>query len=115
MLWRHFPPIPTCWLWESETPPDGWYFCDGSNGTPDMRDYFIEKQAWAAAGVRTGDGTVTAAATITHNPHDHDGGDEVSDFTASYHVVPFAHPDHTLSDNYVWLPPYYSLAFIMKA
>jgi len=28
-------------MWESATPPEGWFICDGTNSTPDMRDYFV--------------------------------------------------------------------------
>lgn len=29
-------------MYENTTPPNGWSLCDGTNGTPDMRDYFVE-------------------------------------------------------------------------
>jgi len=28
-------------MWPDESPPEGWAVCDGSNGTPDLRDLFI--------------------------------------------------------------------------
>lgn len=28
-------------MWSGSDVPDGWYLCDGSNGTPDLRDRFI--------------------------------------------------------------------------
>jgi hypothetical protein len=28
-------------MWSSNTIPDGWAICNGSNGTPDLRNKFI--------------------------------------------------------------------------
>lgn len=32
-----------CWLGAMADIPDGWVLCDGNNGTPDLRDQFIDK------------------------------------------------------------------------
>jgi len=52
--------------------PSGWQLCDGTNGTPDLRDKFIKG---AAAG--DGAGGTGGAATHTHASHgalSHTGG-----------------------------------------
>ncbi len=105
-------------MYESTTPPTGWYLCDGSNGTPDMRNYFVKNTTQASAGSGSGDGTVTAgtAGTTTHGTHRHKDSNE-SGFgdKSCYHLDYVTMAAHAqLSDNQVWLPPYYALAFIMK-
>jgi hypothetical protein len=73
-------PIGTIIAWENLTIPSGWVICDGTNGTPDLRDKFV-----LGAGV---DGEVRAtggANTHTHtNPstdsiaaHNHGGNKSV--------------------------------------
>lgn len=101
-------------MWESLTPPDGWYLCNGSNGTPDLRNYFIRPITSGSEGA-SGNGTVTAAsAVISHGTHYHvNFYQEIEQSGAIYHN-PIAHSSHAaLNDNYTWLPPYYALAFIM--
>lgn len=44
--------------------PDGWALCDGTQGTPDLRDRFIKG---AAAGIAPG--LTGGAATHTHDTH----------------------------------------------
>ena len=107
-------------MYESITPPDGWFLCDGDNGTPDMRDYFIRNTTQASAGSGSGDGTVTptTVGTINHGHHSHrDGGEDGGGGGTAWHqdASVFYWPEHAaLSDNQSWLPPYYSLAFIMR-
>lgn len=110
--------------------PFGWALCDGTNGTPDMRDKFVKG---AAAGQNPG-GT---GGNLTHTHADHaytpagtvggiaatatsavKVGTSASNAAAQSHTHPapafngtpaaLAHdaPNHE--------PPYYKLAFIMK-
>lgn len=44
--------------------PDGWKFCDGSNGTPDLRDRFIKALPDYTIQARNG---LTGSATHTHD------------------------------------------------
>jgi microcystin-dependent protein len=67
--------------------PSGWYLCDGSNGTPDLRDRFIigAGNTYAVNG-NGGASTVTlttnnmpshthiATSTVSETPHSHPGG-----------------------------------------
>ena len=51
--------------------PTGWYLCDGSNGTPDLRDKFIVGAGNSYAVSATG-GATTASLTINNLPaHTH--------------------------------------------
>ncbi len=105
-------------MYESTTPPDGWYLCDGNNGTPNMKDYFVKNTTQASAGSNSGDGTLTAAtaSTIVHGLHNHYDNNESSGGTkSSYHTENVQTPAHAqMSDNQWWRPAYYALAFIMK-
>lgn len=103
-------------MYESLIPPDGWYLCNGSNGTPDLRNYFIRPITSGSEGA-SGDGTVTAtSAAIGHGTHNHAyaSGLPKGSGRSVYHLDNYAHPNHAgINSNYAWLPPYYALAFIM--
>ncbi|MBA7678089.1 hypothetical protein ES703_86360 [subsurface metagenome] len=94
--------------------PTGWVLCDGNNGTPDLRDKFIvgagNTYAVGAAG-----GNVNHNHTFTGDGHMH---------TLAMGMMVAAAMDHSnttntipatgTTDNENGLPPYYSLAYIMK-
>jgi len=49
--------------------PDGWYLCDGTNGTPDMRDRFaVGAGEGLAVNATGGAASVTPTATVSVNP-----------------------------------------------
>jgi hypothetical protein len=101
-------------MYESVTPPNGWSLCNGSNGTPDLRDYFIQNTTSGSEGA-SGDGTITATCTLAHSSHQHNAGGSVSNSTCGSNVHGAHTMDsHTINTNYSWLPAYYALAFIMK-
>lgn len=50
-------------LWESATPPTGWYICNGANGTVDLRDYFLFVGTTATQGTRSGNNTASWSIT----------------------------------------------------
>lgn len=92
--------------------PDGWQVCDGSNGTPDLRDRFVVAAGNAYGlgeiggslthdhGGRTGPGN-----TITSWVDDHSGGDD--------HIVSHQMHTHSISQSN-HLPPYFGLYYICK-
>ena len=105
-------------MYESLTPPSGWYLCNGSNGTPDMRNYFIKNTTQASAGSSSGDGSVTGTtpSTILHGVHNHtDAGESGFGDRSSYHADNYQMAGHAQLNQQEngWLPPYYALAFIM--
>ena len=100
-------------MFESLTPPENWSLCDGNNGTPDLRNYFIKHVAEGDKGAATGDGTLTVTATLTHGSHGHFGDTAESVGGTAIHSE-YTMPPHTVNQNYSWLPAYYALAFIMK-
>ena len=96
--------------------PDGWALCDGTQGTPDLRDKFI-----LGAGNTYNPGDTGGSATHTHTVPNH-----THDLSKSMTRVPFGDEDYVLTDVFIDetaigetstasnLPPYYALAFIMK-
>jgi len=134
--------------------PAGWYLCDGTNSTPDLRNRFIigahSDDAGAAKTTVTGSPTVsggskdavnvshTHTATVTDPGHDHTttlaydgsiagggtrqayvrGSGSPNDAKASNNTttgVTVANSTEGSSGTNANLPPYYALAYIMKA
>lgn len=94
--------------------PDGWALCDGTQGTPDLRDRFVLAAGLSLNPGDTG-GTTVHNHTFDDGPHEHqldDGGevaagDDFSDETDGTVVS-----GTTSTKNHV--PPYYALAYIMR-
>ena len=107
-------------MYESLTPPDGWFLCNGSNGTPDLRNHFIINSAYdhADIGVQIGTGGARAytAGAVAHGTHNHADTNESGDTNREWYHYAGAMPSHAQisSTTATWLPPYYALAFIMK-
>lgn len=93
--------------------PAGWQLCDGTNGTPDLRDRFVVGAGSTYAVDATG-GSVNHSHTFTSDTHRHgQGPDDPPGFAAgvfktSAEVVTGA------TDGADGRPPYYALAYIMK-
>jgi hypothetical protein len=122
--------------------PSGWFLCDGSNGTPDLRNRFIVGAGSTYAVAATGGSanaivvshTHTATSTVTDPGHVHNAqaglfGGSGGEFGGGY---AFDLTETTLSASTgisvatsvstvgssatnANLPPYYALAYIMKA
>ena len=123
--------------------PSGWYLCNGSNSTPDLRNRFIvgAGSTYSVAGTGGSADAITVShthtATVTDSGHAHgssagsgfisNGGSEV---LAGGSDLNFARPTTTASattgisvsnsttgssGTNANLPPYYALAYIMKA
>ncbi len=50
-------------MWESATLPAGWVLCDGSNGTPDLTDHYVEITDESSDGSGTGDNSITGTTS----------------------------------------------------
>lgn len=113
------------WFGSSDQPPEGWAFCDGENGTPDLRGRFP-----VGAGGQYAVGATGGAATVTletkHLPkHSHgyelrdDGNRDAASGADENDSV--WHGDKTVSSGaegggqaHENLPPYRALQYIMR-
>jgi hypothetical protein len=126
--------------------PTGWYLCNGSNGTPDLRDRFIVGAGSTYAVAATGGSkdaivvshTHTATSSVTDPGHTHSYGGRNPSVNIAYAGTggdPYFATTQNLttassqtgvsvstsvassgsSGTDANLPPYYALAYIMKA
>lgn len=139
------------WYGSIGSVPSGWYLCDGTNGTPDLRDRFIVGAGSAYSVAATGGSTdaivvshthtatSTSTSVVTDPGHTHTipstnnvntgGPNAIEDgtITGSY-TVPSAftgisvatsttttNASTGVSGTNANLPPYYALAYVMKA
>lgn len=108
--------------------PAGWLLCDGTNGTPDLRDRFIMgwgagvdpggsggalQHAHGATGLTfTGDAVAAASTTATPDLVTFDVlATGVSPVTTATGTIGGSTANNTSGDA---LPPYYKLAYLMK-
>ena len=100
-----------CWYGNVNAPPAGWFLCDGSNGTPDLRNRFV-----VGAGQTYGPGNNGGSATHTHDVTVAAGGSHVHDITVADTVLTVAQmPSHNHgngqnNDNSGGQQPYGSIA-----
>jgi hypothetical protein len=136
------------WSGSVESIPSGWVFCNGSNGTPDLRSRFVVGADTTATVGGTGGSanavvvshTHTATSTVSDSGHNHTYSGSVSQGTFGYSGgsglpqvgTPLKQQSGTdsattnisvgtsistegVSATNANLPPYYSLAYIMKS
>jgi len=133
------------WSGSIATIPTGWYLCNGGNSTPDLRDRFVVGAGSSYAVAVTGgtadavvvSHTHTASSVITDPGHFHssdsngapNGGGAGAAFTNGYSNFPGKDTNTKttgitvvttntatgVSGTNQNLPPYYALAYIMKA
>lgn len=125
------------WSGSSASIPTGWYLCNGSNSTPDLRDRFVVGAGSTYAVNATGGSTDsivvshTHTATVTDPGHNHTVGASSSPpYNAGGNAV-FGPATNTTSTATTGisvavsttgvtgvnanLPPYFALCYIMKA
>jgi microcystin-dependent protein len=108
-------------LWSGSilTIPSGWNICDGTNGTPDLRDRFIVGAGSAYAVGGTG-GEATHTLTIDEIPaHTHSAAGWTPPLTRWYDTTAGSSLSYTSGftggdQAHENRPPYYALAYIMK-
>lgn len=94
--------------------PAGWSLCDGTAGTPDMRDFMVEIAASGQESVSAGNNTVTASGTSGSYGHSHHAGDAPDGpVVASQKHSETIYHNHTVSASQSYTPPWYALKFIM--
>ncbi len=102
-------------MYEGTTAPDGWTICDGSNGTPDLRNYFVLCGTTANHGSVTSGGNTVKATGTTSSAGSHT--QTASNFIATsaatgYHPTSYGAHTHVFNHTLSWAPPYYALMFI---
>ena len=122
--------------------PAGWYLCDGSNSTPDLRDRFVVGAGSTYAVAATGGSKDAIVVSHSHTGTTASNGDHQHDYTyyrgpnvsagggsqpyastantgqtvsAGAHTHTFTTDSSGNSGTNANLPPYYALAYIMKA
>lgn len=129
------------WYGSIGSVPTGWYLCDGTNGTPDLRDRFIVGAGSTYSVAATGgsaDAIVvshTHTASVTDPGHNHNfnyaaqtygiqGGGSSIDANRGPTVgttatattgVTVTNASAGVSGTNANLPPYYALAYVMKS
>jgi hypothetical protein len=126
------------WSGSVASVPSGWYLCNGSNGTPDLRDRFVVGAGSTYAVAATGGSanaivvSHTHTATVTDPGHSHSytiseyncnqnsgqtqAGAALSGTTGSNTTgISVGISTTGSSATNANLPPYYALAYIMKA
>jgi len=96
--------------------PTDWYLCDGLNGTPDLKRFFIEIADIGNEGP-TEDTNLLAIEGITvadagHSHHSNYTTASTHDTSTMRHKNTVTHT-HSISEIVSWTPPYYVLAAIM--
>jgi len=105
------------WYGSVNSIPSGWHLCDGTVGTPDLRNRFV-----LAAGDTFNPGAIGGSFSHNHtfvgDGHSHDltSGVEITDVTA---IGDFCHHTSTNSasgttDAKSHFPSYHALCYIMK-
>jgi len=133
--------IITLWYGAIGSVPAGWYLCDGANGTPDLRDRFVvgAGSTYSVAAVGGAKDAIvvshthTATSVVTDPGHAHSytspaGGPVAFGDTAqttttgattgsAFTSITVATTNATagVSGTNANLPPYYALAYVMKA
>lgn len=114
------------WSSAADAVPDGWALCDGTNGTPDLRGKFVLGSSEShALGSTSGSEEVTLTVEqIPEHFHIIQGmldGSYVTQNTGTYPVFPqnnkansFCTSETGGSQSHQNMPPYYTLAYIMK-
>ena len=127
------------WSGSTDTVPSGWHICDGTNGTPDLRDRFVVGAGNSYSVGATGGSKDAVVVSHTHSVTDpghvhqsqYDGrtpgsidytgaGSEIGGMGTTYNYpttsastgisISAAGASGTNAN----LPPYYALAYIMK-
>lgn len=106
--------IITLWFGSIASIPAGWVLCNGANGTPDLRNKFLVGAGDTYA-VDDNGGAVNHNHAFVTDGHTHTipGGPNLS-IGFDFHTITSSQIDAGTTNNGSSLPPYHSLAYIMK-
>jgi microcystin-dependent protein len=101
-------PIGGIIMWSSSTIPDGWAVCNGSNGTPDLRDRFVAGAGNSYAVGATGGSNSVTLTTAQLPSHAHSRSLSVnssgSHGHSAYTAVARGPYSETFMDGFAWGP-----------
>ena len=98
--------------WPSATAPPGYVFCNGNNGTIDLRDYYISIDSSLTPGSTKGTGKAQFNYSCSNWAHEHAGATaSLKFFKTGYHKNNFTH-NHEGYRGIEWEYNYVKLAFI---
>ena len=110
------------WSGNADSIPPGWQLCDGTNGTPDLRDKFVLGAGGECAPGDTG-GEKAVTLTVPQLPkHFHEfnwspGGSGTNQYLKPVNAAPYNTPAQTSKvggdQPHNNMPPYYALCYIM--
>ncbi len=109
-------------MYNGAVAPSGWALCDGSGGTPDLRDYFI-MMSDDATQANAGNNTLTPAlVTDEDGAHDHlwqyASAEYLLNTETVYHIqaqnAANGYHAHDVTTPVAYVPQYYALTFIMR-
>ena len=111
-------------MYTGSTAPSGWAICDGSNGTPDLRDRFIVGAGSAYSIGNTGGANSVTLTLDQIPPHTHTWDRQDVSINNGYRPWPANNNDCSRStqntgsagggQSHENRPPYYALCYIMK-
>jgi hypothetical protein len=107
-------------MYESLTPPPGWVLCDGTNGTVDLRNYFVFLGPAGSQGTKSGNNTLALNDNIESFAWTHDHiyycswAAPVKSWDFQHGNGDFPHAHDLTNHNLAYQPPYYALVFIQK-
>jgi len=110
-------------MWESLTPPDGWLTCDGNNGTPDLRDNFIQNVSSGSENITSqGTNQITLGINTSMNHSNSHNHAPTRGWTSNITIILKDHSTYANSHTHTFnvsklfslLPAYYALSFIIK-
>lgn len=111
-------------LWDQPTLPTGWVFCDGTNGTPDMRGYHVSVtitgfsnpgEVTTSANQFTGTfgSSNTAVISHTHRSTSTTTRSETTNNQISHTSYSWSHSHGSVSGSGTLAVPTYALSFVM--
>jgi len=110
-----FPGMIVFWFGEIVNIPYGWHQCDGTNGTPDLRDKIpVSVGLIFQPGFNFDEYTHRHAALALQHTHQIQAGVQISFPIPAYSGVSQYNDPQILTDFAEQLPPYYCLTPIMK-
>jgi hypothetical protein len=71
-------------LWEGVTPPEGWAICNGSNGTPDLRNKFVIISNSSTGGSTGGNNTISLRTYTTSTAYHYHPRSRTDDGASTY-------------------------------